>query len=160
MRNPMAYQERLQELGITLEEAPKSMANYVPFVQIGNMIYISGQLPFKEGVLLYKGKLGDNVTLEEGQLAARQCAINIITQLKAACQGDLSKVERCVRLGGFVNCTNDFEAHPKVINGASDLMVAVFGEAGKHARAAIGTSSLPLGVSVEVEASFLLKESA
>lgn len=154
----MTYRDKLKELGITLVEPPKAIANYDPYAIVGNRVYISGQLPFEGGELLHKGKLGDTVSLEEGQAAARLCAINILAQLQSACGGDLNKVDRCVRLGGFVNCTPDFTDQPKVINGASDLMVAVFGEAGRHARAAIGANSLPLGVSVEVEATFLLRK--
>lgn len=154
----MTYASKLQELGIILVDPPKVLANYVPYQVVGNMVYISGQLPLEKGVLTHTGKVGESVSLEEGQAAARQCAVNILTQLLAACGGDLNRVDRCVRLGGFVNCTPEFTGQPKVINGASDLMVAVFGEAGRHARAAIGTNSLPLGASVEVEATFLLKD--
>ena len=103
---------------------------------------------------MYKGRLGENLTLDDGLASARLCALNLIAQLKAACDGDLDRVSRCVRLGGFVNCTPDFTDHPKVINGASDLMAEIFGEAGKHARAAVGCSSLPLGIAVEIEGVF------
>lgn len=150
----MTCSAKLKALGIQLSEAPKAVANYVPFVISGNHVYISGQLPLKDGIPLHNGKLGQTVTLEEGKEAARQCAINIITQLQTACEGDLGRVEQCVRLGGFVNSTPDFTDHPKVVNGASDLIVDVFGELGRHARAAVGVSSLPLGVCVEIEAVF------
>ncbi len=153
----MSNTRRLRELGITLVEPVKSLANYVPYQIVDRMVYISGQLPLENGALTHTGKLGDTVSLEEGQAAARRCAVNILAQLKSVCSGDLDKVERCIRLGGFVNCTPDFTDHPKVINGASDRIVAVFGHAGRHARAAIGTNSLPLGASVEVEGLFLLK---
>jgi len=127
-----------------------------PYVIEGNRVIISGQLPVNDGQVTFKGKIGHEVSLEEGQMAARLCAINILTQLKVACEGDLGRVQRCLRLGGFVNCIPDFADHAKVINGASDLMVEVFGENGRHARAAIGVSSLPLGAAVEVEATFLI----
>jgi len=142
--------DRLKELSITLPNAAAPAANYVPFVQSGSMLYISGQLPFDDGQLLNNGRLGENVTTEQGYLAARQCAINIIAQIAAA--GALEKVKRVVRLGGFVNSSADFTDQPQVVNGASDLFVAVFGDAGRHARAAVGVPALPKGVSVEVDA--------
>lgn len=153
----MNYEKRLNELGIFLSTPTQAVANYVGYKVIGNWVIISGQLPLRDGKVITQGKLGDTVTLEEGQAAARLCGINILSQLKAACEGDLSKVFECVRLAGFVNCTLDFIDHPKVINGASDLMVDVFGERGKHARAAVGVSSLPLGAAVEVEALFRIE---
>lgn len=153
----MPIKQKLTELGISLEVVPPAVANYVGFQVVDNLVIISGQLPLKEGQIAVKGKVGENVTLEQAQEAARLCGINILTQLNTACGGDLSKVERCVRLGGFVNCTPDYTDQPKVINGASDLMVAVFGEAGRHARAAVGVNALPLGAAVEVEAMFVLK---
>ncbi|MEO0344001.1 MAG: RidA family protein [Pseudomonadota bacterium] len=150
------YDHKLKELGIELPNAPAPAANYVPFVRSGNLVYISGQISMgKEGLI--KGKLGDGFSIEQGQTAAKTCAINLIAQLKAACDGDLSKLVRVVRLGGFVNCTADFTDQPKVVNGASDLMVEVFGDAGRHARAAVGSSSLPLGVAVEVDGIFEIK---
>ncbi|MBT4769515.1 MAG: RidA family protein [Rhodospirillaceae bacterium] len=145
---------RLTELGIELPEAAASAANYVPYVITGNLVFISGQITLWNGELMYKGRLGENLTLDDGLASARLCALNLIAQLKAACDGDLDRVSRCVRLGGFVNCTPDFTDHPKVINGASDLMAEIFGEAGKHARAAVGCSSLPLGIAVEIEGVF------
>jgi enamine deaminase RidA (YjgF/YER057c/UK114 family) len=146
----------LASLNIILPTPPLAVANYVPYVIEGNRVIISGQLPVNDGQVTFKGKIGHEVSLEEGQMAARLCAINILTQLKVACEGDLGRVQRCLRLGGFVNCNPDFVDHAKVINGASDLMVEVFGENGRHARAAIGVSSLPLGAAVEVEATFLI----
>ena len=148
--------QRLSSLKIILPTPPQAVANYVPYAIAGNMVIISGQLPMKDGEVAFKGKVGQDLCLEEGQAAAHQCAINILTQLKMACEGDLSRVERCVRLGGFVNCGPDFTDQPKVINGASDLMVEVFGDAGRHARAAVGVNALPLGAAVEVEATFLI----
>jgi len=147
---------KLAELSITLPEAAAPAANYVPFVKSGTMLYISGQLPFDQGQLLHNGRLGETLTIEQGYQAARQCAINIVAQIKAA--GALEKVKRIVRLGGFVNSTADFTAQPQVVNGASDLFVALFGEAGRHARAAVGAPSLPRGVSVEVDAVVELEE--
>jgi len=142
--------QKLTELNITLPNAAAPAANYVPFVQSGNLLFISGQLPFENGQLIHKGRLGENVSPEDGYKAARQCAINIIAQIRAA--GGLEKVRRIVRLGGFVNSTADFTDQPKVVNGASDLFVEVFGDAGRHARAAVGVPSLPLGVAVEIDA--------
>lgn len=146
----------LASLNIVLPTPPSAVANYVPYVIEGNRVIISGQLPLKNGQVAFKGKIGQEVSLEEGQTAARLCAINILTQLKDACAGDLGRVQKCLRLGGFVSCNSDFIDHSKVINGASDLMVEVFGEKGRHARAAIGVISLPLGAAVEVEATFLI----
>lgn len=148
--------QKLISLNIILPTPPQVVANYVPYVIVGDMVIISGQLPVKEGEVSFKGKVGQDVSLEEGQAAAHLCAINILTQLKVACSGDLGRVKRCVRLGGFVNCGPDFTDQPKVINGASDLMVEIFGEAGRHARAAVGVNALPLGAAVEVEATFLI----
>ena len=145
---------RLQQLGIVLPDAPAPAANYVPAVRSGNLLFVAGQVPAKEGKDQVVGKLGANVSPEQGQFAARICAINILAQVKAALGGDLDRVVRCVRLGGFVNAVPEFGDHPKVINGASDLMVEVFGEAGKHARAAVGCASLPRNVAVEVDAVF------
>ncbi len=143
---------RLKELGLSLPEASAPVANYVPFAVSGALVFISGQLPLKDGKLLFTGKVGDAVSVGEAVICARQSALNIIAQLKAACGGDLDRVKRIVKLGGFVAGGADFTEHPKVINGASDLMVDVFGEAGRHARAAVGSPSLPLDAPVEVEA--------
>lgn len=124
----------------------------------GNLVVISGQITMDSGELKYVGKLGDDISVEEGYEAARLCAVNLLAQLQVACNGDLDRVKRVVRLGGFVNCTDDFTDHPKVINGASDLMAEVFGdEIGPHARAAVGASSLPLGVAAEVEGMFEIR---
>lgn len=153
----MSINKKLADLGITLSVAPGAVANYVGFQIVGNLVIISGQLPLQNGVVTIKGKVGENVTLEQAQAAARLCGINILSQLYTACGGDLEKVEKCVRLGGFVNCTPDYTHQPQVINGASDLMVAVLGENGRHARAAVGVNALPLGAAVEIEAMFLLK---
>jgi enamine deaminase RidA (YjgF/YER057c/UK114 family) len=148
--------DRLRSLGIELPVPPVAVANYVPFQRSGDLLVVSGQLPIEAGSVRYRGKLGGGISLEDGQAAARLCAINILAQAKAA-SGDLERIVACLRLGGFVACTPDFSDHPKVINGASDLMVAVLGEAGRHARAAVGVASLPLDAAVEVEAMFELR---
>ena len=144
--------KRLAELGIILPEAAKPVANYVPWVRTGNLVYISGQGPIEGGKVLYPGTLGKDVSLEDGAKSARLCAINVLAQIKDAVGGDLDKVKRVVKLLGFVNATADFKDHPKVINGASDLMVEVFGDKGRHARSAVASPSLPMGISTEVEA--------
>ncbi len=148
----MTVEQRLRQLGITLPVAAAPAANYVPFVRAGNMVFVSGQLPLVGGQLLHPGIVGRDVGVDQAIEAAQQCGLNIIAQLNAALEGDLERVRRIVRLGGFVACVDGFKDQPKVINGASDLMVAVFGEAGRHARAAVGTNALPLGASVEVDA--------
>lgn len=150
--NMNAIDKRLADLGIELPVPAKPVANYVGYVQSGNLVFTAGQITMKAGKVEYQGKVGKEFTVEEGAAAARLCAINIIAQVKDACGGDLTRVKRVVKLVGFVNCPVEFADHPKVINGASDLMVEVFGEAGKHARSAVGAGSLPLNVAVEVEA--------
>ena len=141
---------KLAELGLTLPEAAAPVAAYVPVVIVGGLAHVSGQLPFVEGKLV-RGRLGEDVSLEEGYAAARACGLMLIAQLKAAL-GSLDRVERIVKLGGYVNSAADFTDQPKVVNGASELMVALFGEPGKHARSAIGVPTLPLGAAVEVDA--------
>ena len=148
----MSVEQTLAEKGITLPAAPMPAANYVPFVQTGNLVFISGQISADDNGLI-TGKLGDTTSLEDGAAAARRCGLALIAQLKAAI-GNLDRVTRVVKLTGFVNSTPDFTDQPKVINGCSDLMVEVFGEAGRHARAAVSAPSLPFGVSVEIEAVF------
>jgi enamine deaminase RidA (YjgF/YER057c/UK114 family) len=145
---------RLKELGITLFSPPKPVAAYVPYTISGNLVFVSGQVPFQDGALKYVGKLGADFSIEMGQAAAQLCAINILSVLKVACGGDLDKVVRCLKVNVFVNATPDYDKQPEVANGASDLFAAVFGEAGKHARAAVGMGSLPRGVAVEVDAIF------
>jgi len=146
----------LNRLGITLPDAPAPAANYVPYVIAGNMVFISGQLPLVDGKLSVTGHVGKDVSTDEAAQQARLCAINLLAQLKAACEGDLSRVKQVVKLGGFVACTDDFTAQPEVVNGASDLMVEVFGDAGRHARFAVGSNTLPRGTCVEVEGTFLI----
>lgn len=145
---------RLKELGIEIADPATPAANYVPFVVTGNLVFISGQVPVNENGLPYRGKVGAGVSKGDAIKAARLCGLNIIAALKLACAGDLDRVKRCVKLGGFVNGAPDFAAHPEVINGCSDLMVEVFGDAGKHARFAVGAGNLPFDVAVEVDAVF------
>ena len=146
-----AIDARLKELGLEIAAPAAPVANYVGYVKTGNLVFVSGQITLKDGQIQYQGKLGADVSLEDGQAAARLCAINVIAQLKAACDGDLDRVQRIVKLGGFVNSTPEFADQPKVINGASDLMVEVFGDKGRHARAAVSAGALPMQVAVEVD---------
>jgi enamine deaminase RidA (YjgF/YER057c/UK114 family) len=145
---------RLKELSITLPKATPPVASYVPYVISGNLVFISGQVTFGPQGLEYIGQLGKEFTVEEGQAAARLCALNVIAQLREACGGNLDRVTRCVKVTGFVNAVQGFAQHPEVINGASDTIVQVFGDIGRHARAAVGAGSLPRNVAVEVEAIF------
>lgn len=144
--------ENLQNLGIDLPTPVAPVANYVPYTQSGTLYSISGQIPLENGKLPYLGKVGVDISEEAGAKAARLCAINIISQINAICGGDLNRVNRIIKLGAFVNCDNGFGNQPEVVNGASDLMVAVFGEKGKHSRSAVGTNALPRNVSVEIDA--------
>jgi enamine deaminase RidA (YjgF/YER057c/UK114 family) len=147
----MSIEKRLQELGITLPSAAAPLANYVPYVQEGTLIFISGQVPRgDDGQLKYVGKVGQELSVEDGYASARLCALNCLAQLRAAL-GSLDKVKRIVRVGGFVNCTDGFTQQPQVVNGASDLIVEVFGDKGRHARAAVGNNALPGNVATEVE---------
>ncbi|GHF08671.1 hypothetical protein GCM10016455_31980 [Aliiroseovarius zhejiangensis] len=150
------FETRLAELGVTLPDAPAPAANYVPYVKIGDLVHVSGQISMKDGAFL-TGKLGQTMTAEEGAEAARSCAISLLAQVKAACQGDLDRLQRVVKLVGFVNSTADFGDQPKVINGASDFMVEALGDAGRHARSAVSAASLPFGVAVEIEGVFQVK---
>ncbi len=145
---------RLAELGITLPTPPAPVANYVPFVVSGDLVVVSGQIPMRDGKLAFTGKLGASVSLEQGQEAARLCLVNLLAQLRAACGGDLDRVTRVVRLGGFIAAGPEFTQHAPVMNGASDLAVAVFGDAGRHARSTVGVPSLPMDAAVEVEGMF------
>ena len=142
----------MRDLGIDLPEAAAPVANYVPYVIAGGLLFISGQVPIHNGKLMFAGKVGADIFVPEAQMAARQCALNILAQAKVALGGDLDRIVSIVKLGGFVNSAMDFTEHPQVINGASDLMVEIFEEKGKHARFAIGVASLPLNASVEVDA--------
>ena len=144
--------EKLRELGLELPVAAKPVANYVPWVVTGNLAFIAGQIPVVDGKPKFVGQVGAELSVDDGTAAAKLCAINVLAQLNEACDGDLDRVVRIVKLVGFVNCGPNFTDIPKVMNGASNLMVDVFGDAGKHARSSVGASSLPLGVPVEVEA--------
>ena len=153
----MSYEDKIKELGIKLPEAKAPAGNYVATKIIGKMLFISGQISINENGELIKGKVGKDLDTEAAYEAAKRCALSIITQVKKACGEDLSKIKSCVKLTGFVNSTDNFTEQPKVINGASDLIASVFGDAGMHTRAAVSSNSLPLGVSVEVDAIFELK---
>ena len=153
----MSYDDKLKELKINLPEAKAPVGNYVATKVSGKMLFISGQISIDETGQLIKGKVGKDIDTDAGYNAAKRCALSIIAQVKKACGNDLSKVKSCVKLTGFVNSTDEFIDQPKVLNGASDLIASVFGEAGMHTRAAVSTNSLPLGVSVEVDAIFELK---
>ena len=142
---------RLAELGIELPEAAAPVANYVPYTVTGNLVFVSGQVPIAKGEIQYSGKLGEDVSIEDGQKAARLCGMNLIAQLKAACGGDLDRVTRCVSIRIYVASAPDFTGQPAVGNGASELVGAIFGDLGKHARAAVGVTALPLNCAVEVE---------
>ena len=148
-----AIESRLKTLGITLPTAPRAVANYIPYILTGNLLVISGQLPMVRGELVFEGKVGADLSTQEAGEAAGVCAINILAQVKAAIH-DLDRVQRVVRLGGFVNCVDTYEEQPAVINRASDIMVDVFGEKGRHARSAVGVNALPLGAPVEIDAMF------
>jgi enamine deaminase RidA (YjgF/YER057c/UK114 family) len=150
----MSVDARLKELKIELPVPAKPVANYVPWVRTGNLVFTAGQVTLKDGKIEFLGKIGREFTVEQGAEAAKLCAINLLAQVKDACGGNLDRVKRCVKVVGFVNAVPDFTDHPKVINGASDLLVAVFGDRGKHARSAVGSGSLPVNVAVEVEAVF------
>ena len=153
----MSYDDKIKELKIILPKAKPPVGNYVATKISGKILFISGQISVDENGQLIKGKVGKDLDTEAGYNAAKRCALSIIAQVKKACNNDLSKIKSCIKLTGFVNSTNDFTDQPKVINGASDLIALVFGESGMHARAAVSSNSLPLGVSVEVDAVFELK---
>ena len=153
----MSFEEKLKKLKINLPDAKAPVGNYVATKVSGKMLFVSGQISIDENGQLIKGKIGKDLNTEAGYNAAKRCALSIIAQVKKACGNDLSKVKSCVKLTGFVNSTDEFIDQPKVLNGASDLIASVFGDAGMHTRAAVSTNSLPLGVSVEVDAIFELK---
>lgn len=152
----MSFTDKLSALGVTLPDAPAPAANYVPFVKQGNTVYVSGQISNGPDGLI-TGKLGDGMSVEEGATAAKHCAISLLAQVKAACDGDIERLVRVVKLTGFVNSTPDFTDQPKVINGASDFLVEALGDAGRHSRSAVSAASLPLGVAVEIEGIFEIK---
>ena len=150
----MTVENKLKELNIVLPNPPDPVGAYVAFKKINNLLFISGQLPISKDGKMIKGKIGKDLTLEEGQKASKLCVLNIIAQVIKALNGDLNKVKNCVKITGFVNSTDDFKEQPKVINPASETLSTVFGDNGKHARAAISTNSLPLGAAVEIDAIF------
>ncbi len=152
----MSFEEKIKELKIVLPEAKAPVGSYIATKKVGNLLFISGQISINSNGELIKGKIGKDLSLEDGYNAAKNCGLSIISQVKKACDDDLSKVKSCIKLTGFVNSTDDFTDQPKIINGASDLIASVFGEAGMHTRAAVSTNSLPLGVAVEVDAIFEL----
>ena len=152
----MTITARLAELGVTLPDAPAPAANYVPFVKVGNIVHVSGQISAgPDGMIL--GKLGETMDVETAAGAARQCAISLLAQVRAACDGDIERLARVIKLTGFVNSTQDFTDQPKVINGASDFLVEALGDAGRHARSAVSAASLPFGVAVEIEGIFEIR---
>ncbi len=149
----MSIEAKLAELGVTLPDAPAPAANYVPYVQVGDIVYVSGQVSMgPDGFIT--GKLGDDMSIEDAADAARSCAISLLAQVKAACGGDIERLVRVIKLTGFVNSTQDFGDQPKVINGASDFLVEALGDAGRHSRSAVSAASLPFGVAVEIEGIF------
>lgn len=152
-----AIEARLQQMDLALPKAAPPAANYVPYTISGNTLYIAGQIPFLNGERAHMGRLGENMGIEAGQKAARACALNILAQVLAAVDGDESRIVRCLKLGGFVNCVPEFDQMPAVINGASDLIAEVLGERGKHARFAVGAPNLPFGVAVEIDAIFEIR---
>ena len=152
----MSFEKKIKELKIVLPEAKAPVGSYIAAKKVGNLLFISGQISINSNGELIKGKIGKDLSLEDGYNAAKNCGLSIISQVKKACDDDLSKVKSCIKLTGFVNSTDNFVDQPKIINGASDLIASVFGEAGMHTRAAVSTNSLPLGVAVEVDAIFEL----
>ena len=152
----MKASDKLKSLNITLPNAPKPVGAYVAYKKIGKIIYISGQLPIDSNGNIKKGKIGSDLTLEEGQKAAYLCTLNILSQLKESCDGNINEVKNCIKITGYVNSIDDFKEQPKVINPASELLKNVFGEIGKHTRAAVSVNSLPLGAAVEIDAIFEL----
>lgn len=147
---------RLAKLGVALPEVPPPVANYVPYTVADGLVYGAGQLAFKDGELMHPGKVPSDVSIEQAQEAARQCAINLIAAVKAACDGDLDRVQRCLRIQGFIASADDFTGQSKVMNGASDFLVEVFGDAGRHTRLALGTNTLPLNACVEISGIFAI----
>ena len=151
------FDENIKNLGLNIPDLPKALANYVPYKIIGKTIYISGQAPVQNGELIYKGKVGSDISIEDGVQAAKLCVINIISALKTGIEGDWDKLDSFVKLTGFVNCQDNFTDQPKIINGASDMLVEIFGDQGRHARVAVGSNALPLGIAVEIDAIVQLK---
>ncbi len=151
------FEENIKNLGLNIPDLPKALANYVPYKIVGKTMYISGQAPVKNGELIYKGKVGSDITVEDGIEAAKLCVINIIAGVKTGIEGDWDKLDSFVKLTGYVNCQNNFTDQPKIINGASDMLVDIFGDQGRHSRVAVGSNALPLGIAVEIDAVVQLK---
>ena len=151
------FEKNIKNLELNIPSMALPVANYVPYKILGKFLYISGQAPIKEGLLIYKGKVGENITEEEGIKAAELCCINIIAALKSAINSNWEQLDCFIKLGGFVNCNNNFTNHPQIINGASNLLVKIFGEQGKHTRFAVGSNALPMNISVEIDAIIKLR---
>ena len=151
------FDKNIKNLGLNIPDLPKALANYVPYKIIGKTIYISGQAPVQNGELIYKGKVGSDISIEDGKEAAKLCVINIIAALKTGLEGDWDRLDSFVKLSGFVNCQDNFTDQPKIINGASDMLVEIFGDQGRHTRVAVGSNALPLGIAVEIDAIVQLK---
>ena len=152
-----SFEENIMQLGINIPDMPAPLANYVPYKVSDNVVYVSGQGPVLNGNLMYKGKVNEDISIEDGIKAAELCCINIIATLKKSISGDWNKLDSFLKLGGFVNCNDNFYDQPKVINGASDLLVKIFGDQGKHARFAVGSNALPMNISVEIDAIIKIK---
>jgi len=152
-----SFEENIMQLGINIPDMPAPLANYVPYKVSDNVVYVSGQGPVLNGDLMYKGKVNEDISIEDGIKAAELCCINIIAALKKSINGDWNRLDSFLKLGGFVNCNDDFYDQPKIINGASDLLVKIFGDQGKHARFAVGSNALPMNISVEIDAIIKIK---
>ena len=151
------FEENIKNLGLNIPDLPKALANYVPYKIVGKTMYISGQAPVQNGELIYKGKVGSDITVEDGIEAAKLCVINIIAAVNTGLKGDWDKLDSFVKLTGYVNCQDNFTDQPKIINGASDMLVDIFGDQGRHTRVAVGSNALPLGIAVEIDAIVQLK---
>ena len=151
------FEKNIKDLGLIISEPPAAVANYVPYKVVNNILYVSGQAPSQNGKILYTGKVGDKISEEDGILAAELCCLNIIAALKKSIDGEWERFDSFIKLGGFVNCNSDFKNQPKIINGASDLLVKIFGDQGRHTRFAVGSNSLPLDISVEIDAIIKIK---
>ncbi|MFL2520158.1 MAG: RidA family protein [Alphaproteobacteria bacterium] len=152
-----SFEENIMQLGINIPDMPAPLANYVPYKVSDNVVYVSGQGPVLNGDLMYKGKVNEDISIEDGIKAAELCCINIIAALKKSINGDWNRLDSFLKLGGFVNCKDDFYDQPKIINGASDLLVKIFGDQGRHARFAVGSNALPMNISVEIDAIIKIK---
>ena len=151
------FEENIMQFGINIPDMPAPLANYVPYKVLDNVVYVSGQGPVLNGDLIYKGKVNEDISIEDGIKAAELCCINIIAALKKSINGDWNRLDSFLKLGGFVNCKDDFYDQPKIINGASDLLVKIFGDQGRHARFAVGSNALPMNISVEIDAIIKIK---